>query len=110
VIPLDAGAVAAWAGARPEGAIVVMTHAVALDRELVAALDGVVLAYLGVLGPRRRLGDVAERVRSPVGLDLGGDGPEAVALSIAAELQAAWHGRGAARLSGFRTPVLASVG
>jgi xanthine/CO dehydrogenase XdhC/CoxF family maturation factor len=104
-IALDAGEVAAWAAVRPEAAIVVMTHAVALDRELLAALDRLPVAYLGVLGPRRRLGEVAARVRAPIGLDLGGDGPEAVALSVAAEVQAVWE-----RLSGTRTVSLASVG
>ena len=32
------------------------------------------------------------RLRSPVGLRLGGQGPEAIALSIAAQLQAWRHG------------------
>ena len=98
VIALDPASVAGWARARPDAAVVIMTHSLALDRELVAALDGAALAYLGVLGPRHRLGDAAGAVRSPVGLDLGGDGPEAIALSIVADLQATWHGRSAARL------------
>jgi xanthine/CO dehydrogenase XdhC/CoxF family maturation factor len=86
-------------------------HSLALDRELLAGLDGAALAYLGVLGPRHRIGDVAEPVRSPVGLDLGGDGPEAIALSIAADVQATWHGRDAGRLSVVRrAPRLVSVG
>ncbi len=110
VIALDPATVAAWAAARPGAAAVIMTHAIALDRGLVGVLAGAPLAYLGVLGPRRRIGELPDQVRAPVGLDLGGDGPEAVALSIAAELQAVWHGRGAGRLSGFRTAPLASVG
>ena len=111
VIALDAGSVAAWAHGRPGAAIVIMTHSLALDRELVAGLDGAAPAYLGVLGPRHRIGDVAEPVRSPVGLDLGGDGPEAIALSIAADVQATWHGRDAGRLSVVRrAPRLVSVG
>jgi xanthine dehydrogenase accessory factor len=55
-------------------------------------------AYVGLLGPIARrdallaeLGAAAERLRprlhAPVGLDLGGSGPEAIALAIAAELQ-----------------------
>jgi xanthine/CO dehydrogenase XdhC/CoxF family maturation factor len=100
-IALDARYVADWAAARPDAAVVIMTHSIALDRELVAAVPRV--AYLGVLGPRRRLGDVAPHVRAPIGLDLGGDGPEAIALSIVAELQALWHSRSAAHLSETRT-------
>jgi xanthine/CO dehydrogenase XdhC/CoxF family maturation factor len=33
------------------------------------------------------------RFRGPVGLDLGGEGPESIALSIVAEIQAMLHGR-----------------
>jgi xanthine dehydrogenase accessory factor len=100
-IALDPRYVADWASSRPAAAVVIMTHSVALDRELLAAVPRT--AYLGVLGPRRRLGDVAPHVRAPIGLDLGGDGPEAIALSIVAELQALHHSRSAAHLSETRT-------
>jgi xanthine dehydrogenase accessory factor len=33
------------------------------------------------------------RLRAPVGLDLGGRSPEAIALSIVAEIQAVVHSR-----------------
>ena len=36
------------------------------------------------------LAHCCERISSPVGLNLGGDGPEAIALAVAAEVQA-WH-------------------
>jgi xanthine/CO dehydrogenase XdhC/CoxF family maturation factor len=58
------------------------------------------LAYLGVLGPasrRDRLCEMAEcrkdRVHGPVGLDIGAELPEAIALSIAAEIHAALNRR-----------------
>jgi xanthine dehydrogenase accessory factor len=35
---------------------------------------------------------------APVGLDLGGEGPEAIALSILAEVQAVRHGRAGGHL------------
>jgi xanthine dehydrogenase accessory factor len=38
------------------------------------------------------------RVRSPIGLDLGGQRPEEIALSIAAGLVASRHGRDGGRL------------
>jgi xanthine/CO dehydrogenase XdhC/CoxF family maturation factor len=78
-------------------AIVVMSHHLTTDRKYLAQLAGVETRYLGVLGPRARrdrlldeLGDqgarLRARLRGPVGLDLGADSPESIALSILAEL------------------------
>jgi molybdopterin adenylyltransferase len=63
--------------------------------------------FVGVMGSQRHVGpyladlrergfdDVAiARIRSPVGLDLGGRSPEEIALSIAAGIVASRHGRG----------------
>lgn len=80
-------------------AIIVMSHHLATDRKYLAELAGVESRYLGVLGPRARrerlLADLAdaapqlrERLKGPVGLDIGADSPESIALSILAELQA----------------------
>jgi xanthine/CO dehydrogenase XdhC/CoxF family maturation factor len=80
-------------------AIVVMTHHLATDRKYLAQLADVDCDYLGVLGPRARrerllaeLPDTAprlrERLKGPVGLDIGADSPESIALSILAELHA----------------------
>jgi xanthine dehydrogenase accessory factor len=91
-------------------AAVLMTHHYRFDRPLLATLLPLDLPYLGLLGPRLRaerlLADVREagvevsesaltRLHAPVGLDLGGDGPEAVALAILAEIQAAFAQRSA---------------
>jgi xanthine/CO dehydrogenase XdhC/CoxF family maturation factor len=66
------------------------------------------MKYIGILGPRRRtqrlIGELAPelelttaecmaRLHTPVGLDLGGHSPAAIALSIAAELQAVFANR-----------------
>lgn len=92
----------------PDALVVVMTHHYVHDRPLLGALLGRPLAYVGLLGPRRRaariLADLAatepvaaaelgQRLRAPVGLDLGADGPEQVALAIVAEMQAVLGGR-----------------
>jgi xanthine/CO dehydrogenase XdhC/CoxF family maturation factor len=80
-------------------AVVVMSHHLATDRSYLAELAAVASRYLGVLGPRARrdrlldeLADVApqlrERLKGPVGLDIGADSPESIALSILADLQA----------------------
>ena len=79
-------------------AIVVMSHHLATDRQYLAELATVATRYLGVLGPRARrdrlldeLGDAApllrNRLQGPVGMDIGADSPESIALSILAELQ-----------------------
>jgi xanthine dehydrogenase accessory factor len=95
-------------------AAVVMTHSYEQDRALLRHLLGSDLAYLGVLGPRKRtlrlvnelaesLGmtsaECMERLRSPVGLDIGAYEPAGIALSIAAEIHATLQARDAAPLS-----------
>lgn len=108
---------AADPGARVEldgfDAAVVMSHNLVADGRYLAALADCAIPYIGLLGPAARrerlyaeLGPRADplrpRLRAPVGLDLGGASPEAIALSIVAELQAALHGRGGAAFSAPR--------
>jgi xanthine/CO dehydrogenase XdhC/CoxF family maturation factor len=80
-------------------AIIVMSHHLATDRKYLAELASIDAPYLGVLGPRARrarlladLGGDAHgldaRLRGPVGIDIGADSPESIALSILADLQA----------------------
>jgi xanthine dehydrogenase accessory factor len=77
---------------------VVMTHHYIHDVPILADLLRRPLAYVGLLGPRKRAekiladlhlppGDLA-RLHAPVGLDLGAETPEDVALSILAEMRA----------------------
>jgi len=79
-------------------AVVVMSHHLQTDREYLRALSVVSAPYLGLLGPparRRRLldelGDAGRllepRLKGPVGIDIGADSAESIALSIAAEMQ-----------------------
>ncbi|SEL50420.1 xanthine dehydrogenase accessory factor [Pseudoxanthomonas sp. GM95] len=88
-------------------AALVMNHNFELDRETLEALAATDIPFIGLLGPQRRREDLfrllppsatdalGKRLRSPVGLDLGGRGAHAIALSIAAQLQAWHHGRAA---------------
>jgi xanthine/CO dehydrogenase XdhC/CoxF family maturation factor len=96
-----------------DDAVVLMTHSYEQDREFLAAVLPAAPRYLGVLGARHRSSllvseaavmtglSVAEccgRLYAPVGLDLGGDGPEAIALAVIAEAQACIQGKlGASR-------------
>jgi xanthine/CO dehydrogenase XdhC/CoxF family maturation factor len=75
---------------------VVMSHSLRHDMAWVRRLTQSDVAYVGILGPRGRtrrilaeLGIEADpRVFGPVGLDLGAEGPEQIAVSIVAELLA----------------------
>jgi xanthine dehydrogenase accessory factor len=95
-------------GIRPEDAVVLMTHSYEQDRALLAAVLPLRPKYLGLLGARHRssllVSEVAaklgrtvaaccEQIYAPVGLDLGGDGPEAIALAVIAEVQACCMGK-----------------
>lgn len=84
-------------------AALVMHHHFELDRETLEALAASAIPFVGLLGPHRRREDLFKvlpahvslalqpRLHSPVGLNLGGQGAEAIALSIAAQLQAHLH-------------------
>lgn len=96
--------------------VVVMTHSYEQDRALLMEVLPIAPRYLGLLGARHRssllvseaalmlglsVAECCSRLFAPVGLDLGGDGPEAIALAIVAEIHGVWHGRlkGPLRLS-----------
>jgi len=103
-------------GIESKDAVILMTHSYEQDRSLLTELLPIGPRYLGLLGSRHRssilvaeaaammgrtVDDCCERIFAPVGMDLGGDGPEAVALSIVAEVQAIVTGKigGSRRLS-----------
>lgn len=84
---------------------VVMTHNYLHDREILATLLASPVRYIGMLGPRARteklLDEIGEeggshltrpenlrRLHHPIGLDIGADTPEEIALAIVAEIQA----------------------
>ncbi|WP_445613501.1 XdhC family protein [Geobacillus sp. YF-1] len=79
--------------------VIMMTHQFERDRELVSLLADKPLAYLGVLGPRRRTdrlfpsGSAPPFVRSPVGLPIGARSSQEIAISIVAELISVLRGR-----------------
>jgi xanthine/CO dehydrogenase XdhC/CoxF family maturation factor len=88
--------------------VVLMTHNYSLDLELSEFLLRSPARYLGMLGPRSRadrlLQDLSaigidltdqdlERVYAPIGIDIGAETPEEIALSIIAEIRAVLGGR-----------------
>ncbi|MDQ2667887.1 MAG: XdhC family protein [Gemmatimonadota bacterium] len=96
---------------------VVMAHSASHDRAYLHAMLSAKAAYIGVLGPRRRtlelLGaDVAAdsdglppSVHSPVGLDLGAETPDEIALAIVAEIAAVSTGRSGGMLRQRQGPI-----
>jgi xanthine dehydrogenase accessory factor len=89
-------------------AVVLMTHSYEQDRALLVATLPLRPRYLGLLGARHRssllvseaaamlgrtVAECCEKLFAPVGMDLGGDGPEAIALAIVAEVHGVVHGR-----------------
>ena len=85
-------------------AAVVMSHHLQADLHYLRQLANSPVRYVGLLGPRERrkrlvadLGALAsrlaDRLRGPVGLDIGARTPEAIALAIVAEIHAVLAGR-----------------
>jgi xanthine dehydrogenase accessory factor len=93
-----AGALAALGDQRLD-ACIVMTHSASNDREALATLARRADPFIGLLGPPARRDELlaeldpaaravlTPRLHAPVGIRLGGHGPEMLALSICAELQ-----------------------
>ena len=103
-----------------EGAVVLMTHSFAHDAAILGWLPRD-LPYVGVLGPIHRTQRLLEEagietadLYAPVGLDLGADGPDEIALAIVAEILAVQKGRAGGHLKGrmtsLHTPEVAHVG
>ena len=95
---------------------VVMTHHFADDGAYLATLLSSAVAYIGMLGPRQRTerllahvmppgSEDDPRVHGPVGLDIGTDGAEQVALSVLAEIMATRSGRPARPLRERMQPI-----
>lgn len=103
--------------ARAFDAAVVMTHNFSRDTEILRQLLASQIQYIGLLGPKSRgdellaeIGTSREaRLHSPIGLDLGGETPEEIALSIVAEIQAAFERRSARSLRELEVPIHETV-
>ncbi len=84
---------------RPGADIVILTHSHELDRKTLKNLLGRDPGYIGMIGSRRKVKTVIERleeegipkerldrVSAPIGLDIGAETPEEIAVSILAEI------------------------
>jgi xanthine dehydrogenase accessory factor len=92
---------------------VIMTHNYARDRLILPELLDSNAFYVGALGPKRRTEQLLEeisadgrtfseeklaRLFAPVGLDIGADTPESIALSIIGEIQSVLKNRSGGNL------------
>lgn len=86
--------------------VVIATHGHVHDIDALEAVIGRKAGYVGMIGSRSKvkycLDDMRDRgfteeeikaVHAPIGLDIGGDTPEEIALSIMAEIQAVRNGK-----------------
>jgi len=100
--------------------VVVMTHNYLHDRDLLRGFLNTDAPYVGMLGPRMRTEKMISelqglgvpvtdrdrgRIFGPVGLDLGGDGPEEIAMAVVGEILAVEGGRRAGFLRERAGPI-----
>lgn len=87
----------------PYTGCVLMSHNYEYDRDVLRTLLKTPAPYIGILGPRKRFDKMREefdaegivlstedthRIHSPIGLDIGAEAPDEIAVSIIAEIQA----------------------
>ena len=104
----------------PRTAVVVMTHHFETDLNFMKKILTKLPFYIGLLGPQAKAEMLLQRLKgegivpspeqmsriySPVGLDLGAETPEEIALSIVAEIQAVQTGYPAGSLRGRSGPI-----
>lgn len=103
--------------------IVIMTHRIGRDALALAAALRSDACYVGLLGSRRRCSEVTNaaleldvdilekmtKLRAPVGLDIGSETPEEIALSAVAEFSAVATGRDARPLAERSGPLHAAT-
>lgn len=88
-------------------AAVLMTHNYHYDKQVLKALSAHPITYIGMLGPKKKLDKMLEELKeegtdlsqkllhiySPVGLHIGAETSEEIALSIIAEIKAVFAGK-----------------
>ena len=92
----------------PYTACVLMSHNYEYDRDVLKKVITTQTPYIGILGPRKRFDKMLEefkddgleltteqlhRIHSPIGLDIGAETPDEIALSILAEIQSKFTNR-----------------
>jgi xanthine/CO dehydrogenase XdhC/CoxF family maturation factor len=92
----------------PYTACVLMSHNYEYDRDVLRKLVKTETPFIGILGPKKRFDKMLEefaaenitltpgelhRIHSPIGLDIGAEAPDEIAVSIVAEIQGKFSNR-----------------
>lgn len=93
----------------PFTAVVLMSHNLKYDEEVLSQIIGSKAPYIGILGPKKRADklfqalkdkyqieittDQMDRIHAPIGLDIGAETPDEIAVSIISEIQAKFSNR-----------------
>jgi xanthine/CO dehydrogenase XdhC/CoxF family maturation factor len=104
----------------PFTACVLMSHNYEYDRDVLKKLLSSATPYIGILGPRKRFekmladfeaegirvsADDFHRIHSPIGLDIGAEAPDEIALSIVSEIQGKFSNRSGGFLKYRNAPI-----
>lgn len=104
----------------PFTACVLMSHNYGYDRDVLKKLLGAHTPYIGILGPRKRFDKMQQefsvagitlsefdlqRIHSPIGLDIGAEAPDEIALSIISEIQSKFSNRSGGFLKYHSGPI-----
>jgi xanthine/CO dehydrogenase XdhC/CoxF family maturation factor len=104
----------------PFTACVLMSHNYEYDRDVLKKLITSATPYIGILGPRKRFDKMQQefaaegltlnatdihRIHSPIGLDIGAETPDEIAISIIAEIQGKFVNRSGGFLKYRKAPI-----
>ena len=93
--------------------IVILTRGFSTDKAILQRLVGKDYRYVGMIGSRKKIDTIKEdlfskgigreylsKLHAPIGLDIGAETPEEIAISIAAEIISVSKGKSTSRTSG----------
>lgn len=104
----------------PYSACILMSHNYEYDRDVLKKLLQTSTSYIGILGPRKRFDKMIndfsqngiilsefdhQRIHSPIGLDIGAEAPDEIAISIIAEIQSKFANRTGGYLKHLPGPI-----
>lgn len=104
----------------PYTACVLMSHNYEYDRDVLKKLLKTETPYIGILGPRKRFDKMLaefsdkgidltpqdfHRIHSPIGLDIGAETPDEIAISIISEIQGKFSNRSGGFLKYRNAPI-----